>query len=256
MKQSKLNKKYTWKPDLPDARDYVFAHNYTVNNLPTSVDLRPHDVSIYDQGQLGSCTANAWSGIFDFVHKKENKGSIFPSRLFIYYNERVIEGTTYYDSGAQLRDGARTLAKQGTCVEQILPYDVTKYAKRPSKNCYTTALQHKITNYSRLDNTIITNLKACLASGYPFVFGFTVYESFESDTVATTGIMPMPDINNEQVLGGHAVEAIGYDDTKQAFLIRNSWGTSWGLQGYFWMPYAFITNTNFADDFWTVRIDQ
>ena len=98
-------------------------------------------------------------------------------------------------------------------------------------------------------------MKGCLASGYPFVLGFTVYQSFESDTVAQTGHAPMPG-PNEQTIGGHAVLAVGYDDSQNWFIIRNSWGTGWGMQGYFTLPYDYLTNDNLADDFWTIRLVQ
>ena len=260
--KSKINRKYTWRPSLPDFRDYKYTAAAIV--IPTSVDLRPQDVPVYNQGQLGSCTANAWAGAFQFTKKKEKKSDWAPSRLFIYYNERVIEGTPTTDSGAQLRDGAQTLSTQGTCAESMWLYsdDATKFAIKPPTNCYTQGLPHKITSYMSIDNTVINNLKSCLASGYTFVFGFTVYESFESQAVASTGVVPMP-LPNEEVLGGHAVEAVGYNDSMNAFIIRNSWGTGWGIPnsagigtGYFWMPYDYITNTNLASDFWTIRMDS
>lgn len=95
-------------------------------------------------------------------------------------------------------------------------------------------------------------MKGCLASGYPFVFGFSVYESFESQAVAQTGIVPMPS-PNEQLLGGHAVLAVGYDDEQGRFIVRNSWGKDWGMEGYFTIKYDYLLNDNLADDFWTIR---
>ena len=98
-------------------------------------------------------------------------------------------------------------------------------------------------------------MKGCLASGYPFIFGFTVYESFESAQVAQTGHVPLPQ-EGEQVLGGHAVCAVGYDDANQWFIARNSWGTGWGMQGYFTLPYTYLTSRSLSSDFWTVRVVQ
>jgi C1A family cysteine protease len=219
---------------------------------------------VYDQGQLGSCTANAIAGAIEFEQKKQKLPEFTPSRLFIYYNERVMEGTPpSVDSGAQIRDGIKSVAGQGACKETTWPYSDANngnnpcpkcnYALKPKPACYKEALQYKIKTYQRLDNTNLTVLKGCLASGYPFVFGFTVYESFESQQVANTGMVPMP-ASGEQVVGGHAVDCVGYDDSKQLFIVRNSWGTSWGLQGYCMMPYTYLTSSNLADDFWTIQL--
>ena len=255
---------YGWKPDLPDHRDFLFATPpATAAALPTKVDLRAKCPPVYDQGQLGSCTANAIAGAIEFDQKKQGLPEFTPSRLFIYYNERVLEGTPpSVDSGAQIRDGIKSVASQGVCKETSWPYSdqntnpnpcpSCKYAKKPTAACYTEATAHKITVYQRLNSAVISTLKGCLAGGFPFVFGFTVYESFESPQVAKTGIVPMPG-PQEKVVGGHAVVAVGYDDVKQQFIVRNSWGTSWGLKGYFMMPYGYLTNTNLADDFWTIQ---
>jgi len=255
--------RYGWKPDLPDHRDFRYATPpKTAAALPPKADLRPKCPPVYDQGQIGSCTANAIAGAIEFDQIKQGLSEFTPSRLFIYYNERVMEGTSpAVDSGAQIRDGIKSVATQGACKETTWPYSdkhgasdtcpSCPYAKKPSAKAYTEAKQHTIKLYQRLDNSVLNTLKGCLASGYPFVFGFTVYESFESQQVAQTGIVPMPG-NNEQVVGGHAVLAVGYDDSKQMFIVRNSWGPDWGIKGYFMIPYGYLTNTNLADDFWTV----
>jgi C1A family cysteine protease len=222
-----------------------------VNN---HVDLRPQDSPIEDQGDLGSCTANAWAGALQFLEIKdglqEKTGGLNFSRLFIYWNERAIEGTTSTDSGAELRDGASTLASQGSCYEATWAYDISKFVVQPPANAYTEGTQHEITQYFRI--TTLADIKACLDAGFPFVFGFTVYSSFESDVVAQTGVVPMPG-PNESILGGHAVMCLGYDDASQRFICRNSWGSSWGQKGYFTIPYAYLINSNLASDFWTVR---
>ena len=242
-----------WLPDLPDTRDYLYAAPLKVlQKLPVGTDLRSKCPPVYDQGELGSCTANALGGAFQFGQKKQKLKDFIPSRLFIYYNERVIINTVNSDSGAQIRDGIKTLNKQGVCPEKTWPYDVSKFTQKPPPPAYKEALQNQITSYQRLTNTL-TILKGCLAEGYPFVYGFTVYESFMTAKVAKTGIMPMP-AASEKTVGGHAVMGVGYDDAKQAFLIRNSWSTGWGIKGYFWMPYAYITDSNRCDDFWTIRI--
>jgi C1A family cysteine protease len=247
--------RFGWIPDLPDQRDHMFAAAPAVlTALPAAIDLRPQcPKEVYDQGQLGSCTGNAIAGAIEFDEIKQKAADIFtPSRLFIYYNERVIEGSVNSDSGAQIRDGIKTVAKQGACHEKIWPYDITKFRAKPSKAAYTDGAKHTAVQYQRLIQSL-TEMKGCLAAGYPFVFGFTVYESFESATVAKTGVVPYPS-TGEKVLGGHAVLAVGYDDASQRFIVRNSWGAGWGIKGYFTIPYSYLTNNNLADDFWTIRM--
>ena len=246
--------RYGWIPDLPDQRDHLYAAPVVhVAKLPPKVDLRRKCPAPYDQGQLGSCTANAIAGAIQFDRMKQKlKNNFIPSRLFIYYNERVIEGTVQSDSGAQIRDGIKSVAHDGDCPEKEWPYNIARFAAKPTAGCYKDALKYKALTYQRVVQTL-SQLKGCLASGYPFVFGFTVYESFESDAVAKSGALPMP-APKEKVLGGHAVLAVGYDDSEQRFIVRNSWGKTWGLHGYFTMPYAYLTDNNLADDIWTIRV--
>jgi len=248
------NLKYGWVPDLPDHRDQVYsAPQPVLTQLPPSADLRSGCPPVYDQGQLGSCTANAISGAMEFEQKKQGGQVFMPSRLFIYYNERDIEGTVNSDSGAQIRDGIKSVNSLGVCPETEWPYDITKFADKPTPACYTDAEKCEAVGYQRLNSSNLNQLKGCIASGYPFVFGFTVYDAFESQQVADTGVLNMP-APTETVQGGHAVMAVGYDDATQRFTVRNSWGADWGLKGYFTMPYAYITSANLADDFWTIRI--
>ena len=247
-----LKRKYTWNPDLPDHRDV----NYDTTNLtsaailPSSIDLRKNCPVVYDQGSLGSCTANALAGAIQILETIDKIAPTMMSRLFIYYNERVIEGTVNQDAGAQLRDGIKALASYGVCSETDWPYNIGKFKTKPTSQSFIDGLAHTITSYQRL-NTLL-DMRTCLAAGYPFVFGFTVYQSFETDIVAKTGIVPMPS-KNERALGGHAVLAVGYDDKTKMILVRNSWGPNWGLSGYFYLPYDYISNINLATDFWTIR---
>jgi C1A family cysteine protease len=246
--------RYGWIPDVPDRRDDLYAAPpLLVQKLPPSFDLRTGCPPVYDQGQLGSCTANAIAGAVEFDLIKENQKRIFiPSRLFIYYNERVIEGTVNSDSGAQIRDGIKTVASQGDCPETLWPYDIAKFEVKPSPNCFAQAMKYRAVQYQRLTQDL-NQLKACIFSGYPFVLGITVYESFESQQVATTGHAPMP-AADEKVIGGHAIVCVGYDDSQQWFTLRNSWGASWGMGGYFTLPYAYLLDQNLASDFWTIRV--
>ncbi len=253
-------KGYGWRPDLPDQRDHLFAAApERLANLPPKVDLRPQcPATVYDQGQLGSCTGNAIAGAVQFERIKQglaNAQSLTPSRLFIYFNERTIEGDVPQDGGAQIRDGIKSVAAQGVCFEEGphgWPYDITKFADTPPADCYTAAADNKVLQYSRLVQTPM-QMKGCLFAGRPFVFGFTVYESFEGPDVARTGVVPMPG-HQEKSVGGHAVMAVGYDDSTQTFLVRNSWGSGWGLGGYFMIPYAYLTNHGLANDFWTIKM--
>jgi C1A family cysteine protease len=247
------NHSYGWVPDRPDQRDHLYAAPLIhLGALPSKMDLTAQCPPVYDQGQLGSCTANAIAGAIQFDLMKEAKQNFTPSRLFIYYNERVIEHTVNSDSGAMIRDGIKSVAKQGDVPETDWQYDITKFTVKPPSSVYRDAKQHRVVQYQRLTQDL-TQMRACLASGYPFVFGFTVYQSFESPEVASTGVAPMPS-SDEQAIGGHAVMAVGYDDAQQRFIVRNSWGVDWGQKGYFTMPYAYLTQSNLSDDFWTIRV--
>jgi C1A family cysteine protease len=201
---------------------------------------------------LGSCTANAIGGAIEFDRIKQKLTDFVPSRLFIYYNERLIEGTVNSDSGAQIRDGIKTVASQGVCPEPEWPYDITKFTQKPPAKAYTDAATDRAVSYQSLIQDL-NQMKGCLASGYPFVFGFTVYESFESGTVAQSGHAPMP-APSERAIGGHAVMAVGYEDANQWFVVRNSWGPGWGLAGYFTLPYSYLIQSALSSDFWTIRI--
>ena len=245
---------YGWVPDLPDHRDLIYSAPVTaLQTLPPRANLTSQCPPVYDQGQLGSCTANAIGAAIEFEQMKQKLSDVFiPSRLFIYFNERSMEGTVESDSGAQIRDGIKSVAKQGVCPEKMWPYIIANFRTKPAKKFYVEALKHRVVLYQRLVPTL-NQLRGCLASGYPFVFGFTVYESFESATVAKSGHLGMPG-PQEKTMGGHAVMAVGFDDSKQWFIIRNSWGPKWGLKGYFTIPYSYITDSQLADDFWTIRL--
>jgi len=248
--------RYGWLPDLPDQRDrlYVAAPMEKPGVLPVWVDLRPQCPPVYDQGQLGSCTANAIAAAIEFDRRKQRLPDFVPSRLFIYYNERAMEHTVDSDSGAQIRDGIKSVNRLGDCPETKWPYVIARFRTRPPAKCYAEALKYRAVLYQRVVQTT-AQIKSCLASGYPVVFGFTVYESFESAPVARTGQVPLPR-PGETAVGGHAVVAVGYDDTRGRFIVRNSWGTRWGQKGYFTLPYAYAADGDLASDFWTIRLVQ
>lgn len=239
--------KYGWIKDSLDKRDKLYLSIKPFRlSLPTEVDLRSKCPAVFDQGQLGSCTANALAGNVGFIHP-----DFIPSRLFIYYDERAIEHTTSSDSGAQIRDGIKSLVKQGVCSEDLWPYEVSKFTDKPTSNCYIEARKDIIKSYYRLNNQL-NELKTCLSEGFPFVMGISVYDSFEAPDVAKNGIVPMPG-DSEQPIGGHALMVVGYNDQRQAFLVRNSWGISWGLEGYCWIPYEYTTDPRLCSDIWSIR---
>ncbi len=257
---------YGWSPDLPDQRDHLYsAPLLKLGPLPAKADLRKQCPAVYNQGQIGSCTANAIAAAIEFDRLKQKLTDFVPSRLFIYFNERNMEHTVATDSGAQIRDGVKSVNQLGVCPEPEWPYIATpadpntnvwppgaKPAQQPTPNCYQDALKHQVVSYERV-NPDLAQMKGCLAAGYPFVFGFTVYDAFESAAVAKTGVLNLP-ASTEQVVGGHAVLAVGYDDAAQRFIVRNSWGAQWGQAGYFTIPYAYLITGNLADDFWTIRM--
>jgi C1A family cysteine protease len=250
-------RRFGWVPDLPDHRDKMFSAPLVhIGQLPANVDLRAScPPEIYDQGQLGSCTGNAIAAAIEFDQMKQGLADVFtPSRLFIYYNERVMEGTVQEDAGAMIRDGIKSVNKVGAPHEALWPYsDVNPgpFQKKPTTAAFKDARKHPALLYQRLPQ-VESQLKACLASGYPFVFGISVFDSFMTDAVAKTGKVPMPKPKEKQI-GGHAILCVGYDDHKRRFLCRNSWSDSWGVKGYFTIPYDYVLDENLADDFWTIK---
>jgi C1A family cysteine protease len=239
--------------DLPDARDFGYEPPLSKfpKGLPKSVDLRSKCPPVYTQGKLESCTAQAIAAAIEFDRMKQGVPRFVPSRLFIYYNIRVIENTVAQNAGTHPRNGVKSVATHGAPAENVWPYDVARFAKKPPPIAYDKAKQDIVTSYYAVTRDI-AQMRGCLADGYPFLLGFAAYESFEGPAVAASGILPMP-ASGERKAGDHVVLAVGYDDGKRSFIMRNSWGPRWGLKGYFWMPYEYLQDRHLAADFWTLR---
>jgi C1A family cysteine protease len=216
------------------------------SSTPTTVDIRNKISIMYDQGPLGSCTANAlcYAYIFD-------DPSYRPSRLFLYYNERYLDHDVNQDAGSTLSQGIYALEKYGVCSEPTWPYNVSKYTVKPQPDAYKEGVKHEVITANRVLQTM-SSLKGCLISGFPFVVGIEIFASFESNTVNKTGYVPLPDINNEELLGGHAVICVGFNDSKGVWIMKNSWGASWGDKGYFYLPYSYLTNPDLSGDAWKI----
>lgn len=212
---------YGWKRDYMSSCDIYHHFDYYSFMTSPIIDLRSSFPPVYDQKPING-TANAIASIHEFemlrvshsfAEMKKNESS---TRPFVYYSENK--------PGVAIRDGIEAISKMGI-------HDIEMRHERIAQD--------------------IDYLRQCLCEGMPFVFGFSVYDSFESDSITKTGIMTMPK-DTEKLLGGHAVVAVGFNDLKEHFIVRNSWGDKWGDGGYFYMPYNFITNPDMCADFWTI----
>ncbi len=276
-----MNIKYKmgWRPDKPDFRDYIMERPEIISilakirntdpdvssTIPTKVDLTKWCSPIEDQGNLGSCTAQACTSLLEYFERKAFGNYINGSRLFLYKVTRNLINETG-DTGAEIRNTIGAITMFGIPPEKYYPYDITKYDEEPPAMCYALAANYKAIKYVRLDSTnipkttLLNNIKTNIASGLPSIFGFTVYSSIQQ--ADNTGKIPFPD-SKENIEGGHAIDAVGYDDdlvitnenngqsTKGAFIIRNSWGTSWGNKGYGYLPYDYVLQ-EIAMDWWTL----
>lgn len=254
---------YDYKRDKTDLRDIrfsatIFPHSEVV--LPKSVDLRPKCPPVYDQGSLGSCTANAGCACRIMLLQDPQTDL---SRLFLYFMERDLEDNIKKDVGASLRDTCKSIYKFGICEEKYMPYDEEKFAHPPSKKAFINADSYRITAYKSLGT--LDEIKQNLAlRQQPVLLGMDVYESFENKEVAETGLMRMPK-KDEKKLGGHAVLVTGYKDIKRPsgykaenklhmgyLIVRNSWGSNWGDKGYFYMPYDYA-RPEYTYDYWIME---
>jgi hypothetical protein len=211
--------------------------------LPPIIDLRAHAnmPPVYDQGFLASSTANAIVASFQYEDP-----AFFGSRLFLHYNELNIE-----DSESQLYDGIRAIKTYGVCDERDWPYDISKCVEKPPTNCFQDAAAHKATQVCNIRQDA-NSMKNCLYAGFPFVVSIQVYEEFDTQAVAQSGIVPMP-THTSQSLGAHTVLVVGYDDNMQHWIARNSWGPEWGDHGYFYLPYLYLLDGSLSSDLWKVN---
>jgi C1A family cysteine protease len=253
------NRTYGWIRPTTDERDFRFA-------APTSyggafVDLTagfPQEP--YDQLALGSCVSQATVAAVDFARVKQGLTPLDPgSRLFVYYEGRRLSGQPLdQDTGLQIRDGFTAIAKSGVPAEADWPYDVDRFADKPPAKAYADAGLDEAVAYGQIDQGAID---ATVASGYPVVFGAELHESFESDAVAETGVVPVP-APGEKVVGGHAQVIVstvrdgslipGGVPGRKYRRVRNSWSPSWGLGGYSWMPIEILDDPDTSADFWVV----
>lgn len=249
---------YGYVPDDPDPRDQLFsAPHVDMSALPSMVDLRAGiPTPPWNQSTLGSCTGQSIGKMLEFVRHKQGLEQFKPSPLFIYYNERVIEGTVPFDRGAQIRNGLKSVGQTGVCPEEDWPYEIKKFAVKPTNKAYANALIHRAIEYQRVEQTLGL-MKTCLAEGYPFAGGFKVFQYFES--LAKDGMVRMPRRLDRQV-GGHAVMFCGYNDSLTydgqvgMFIVCNSWSIQFGDKGFFYIPYTYIADPGLASDFWTARL--
>lgn len=248
---------YGCNPDRADHRDHEFLPAVARQHLPAQVSLNVAAIPVLDQGQQGSCTGHGTAGVVMFDQQKQGEPIVIPSRAMIYYDARIPEGSTGTDSGAQVRDAVAGVARYGACTDAEFPYDDQVCDVAPSAANYAEGRLQEAIVYERVR---YGHLHQTLASGFPFVFGFTVYESFESAAVAASGIVPIPE-PGESVIGGHCVWATGYNSSytqtvdampPRTVRCRNSWGSSWGCGGDFVLPQWFFDERQ-ASDYWVVR---
>jgi C1A family cysteine protease len=240
--------KYGWTPSKKDSRDIHYSLVLERKALPERIDLRNFCPSVKDQGQIGSCVWNAYTSYLEYLAIKDNQPQIPFSRLFGYYNTRKIEGTLKEDAGCEIRDAIKVGAKLGVCPEITWPYDEDNLYDTPPEEAYKEALDYQILKYYKV--TGLYEIQNAIAAGYPVIFGMRVYESFESDEVKQTGIVPVPRAN-EKEMGGHCTLLVGYDSSERMAIDMNSWGPNWGMHGFCKIPFE-ILESHLIDDCWVI----
>ena len=264
-----------WIPDTPDIRDHIYTApaQFLTVGLPSFVDLRvdhkdmdgacgpdeDYESNIpkhrFNQLNTNSCVGNSLSMAIEAGLMIQGSTPLFtPSRLFIYYNARKMIGQENLDEGCVIRDAIKSVNSEGVVSEDPTdwPFDVSKVTVEPRSGLYGKALAHQVLEYKRIPRSL-DQFKACLAEGFPFVFGFSVYESFYDPETSELGKAHLP-VKGDRLLGGHAVICVGYSDKEQVFMCINSWGKDWGSDGCFTMPYEYLLNANLSDDFWSIRL--
>lgn len=255
--------KYGYRRGIADHRDYIYGIEDRLHpeaSLPASASERQEMPPIYDQGQLGSCTANADGGLLEHAQMAQGEVKVNPSRLFLYYEERRLGGYPLdQDTGAEVRDGIKVAAQEGVPHESDWPYDITKFAHKPPKKAYTDALKLQALVYKtiRVDGPGAP-MRSAIVDHHPIAFGFPVPDTFESESWdPATMPLPLPTART-QIIGGHAVVVVGYDYSlkrfsEPVFEVRNSWGPDWGDEGHFYMPATwFDPRRKLADDLWVI----
>lgn len=241
--------------DKVDQRDRIIQFASTPT-IPIKVDLRALVPNIYNQQSLGSCTAHAVATLFDTIqdrqYTKADAKAFTPSRLFIYYNTRKIEGTTERDVGSSIRNAIKSVAKEGICDEELWGYEVLKFKDLPPPIAYENGKKNTAVEYLRLTPTR-EQLEQCLSRGNPFSFGLMIYKYWYDDpAIRRSGIIRSP-TSSDTKIGGHAMVCVGYDRQKQVFIVVNSWGPSWGDKGICYIPYSYMLGANQSWDFWIIR---
>ena len=266
---SEIGRTYGAVKDRPDQRDRGMLR-FTAppaRPLPAKISHAAKCGPVKDQGQLGACTGFAGTAHREFLARQYKAADIVLSPMYLYWRERELEGTVNQDSGAQIRSCVWVLNHYGTCLESSDEYAPARFTVPPTAEQTEQAAQLKTGAYHRLST--VDDMKSCLAYGneneqYTFVAGFAVYSSFESAQVARDGLMPVPNVARELLLGGHAVHFMGYDDTVRcpgtrsagAFQVQNSWGRGWGQDGHFWFPYECAADPNIMWDAWMSHLGK
>lgn len=238
-----------WRPDIPDFRD----HKLTL--LPRTlqdVDQRPYLPPVYDQGTTSSCTGNAVAAAVEFDLNVQKLPHYQPSRLAIYYNGRSFDGTVNQpDAGAEIRNVIKGVVKIGVAREEAWPFseDPDVVAMQPTGVAYFEARKDVIDKYARVPQTL-RDIATALRYR-PIVFGAMLYDSFTSKKASASGVIPMP-YTDDSPVGGHAMLIVGISSTHRVFLVRNSWGSEWGDNGYCYMPFDYILNSDLTDDLWVL----
>ena len=251
---------FGWRKAAPDHRDYRYEEKLrgVTPPLPPTSDLRNLISQVKDQGQLGACTAHGTTSAFEALQVKRTGSCVLGSRLQVYEDTRILEGDYPGDNGGTIRGAVKSTAQYGVAPESMWPYDIKRFDKKIPADVAAAAVKDESTNYYLVDSTdgynaTLTNIKTVLAvTGLPVVFGTNVYEQIEN--VGPDGMIEMPG-EDEAAIGGHCMLWVGHDDSKQAFLTLNSWGTSWGMSGYGWLPYGYVTN-GIASDCWCIAAES